>query len=112
MDRLLPPWQRLPSGPSGLRDLINRASNRQAREHALGELRYVYARNDAEQLTMWLLAFKSIDMFWLTVGPLSSASVQPLLANIEWTRPAPSTNSMYPDSADHLGDPSDSHRQA
>jgi hypothetical protein len=43
--------------------------------------------NDPEQLTMWLLAFKSIQMFWLTVGPSSAAAVPPLLASIEWTEP-------------------------
>ncbi len=70
-----------------LRDLIFRVANRQSREYAAGELRYAFARNDAEQLTMWLLAFKSIEMFWLTVGPSSAAAVPPLLAGIEWTEP-------------------------
>jgi hypothetical protein len=77
-----------------LRDLIARDANRQSREHAAGELRYAFARNDAEQLTMWMLAFKSIEMFWITAGPTSSATVQADLAKIEWTRPAASTSSM------------------
>ena len=70
-----------------LRDLILRDSKRRAREYAAGELRYVYTYNEAEQLTMWLLAFKSIDMFWLTVGPASAAVVPTLLADIEWRAP-------------------------
>jgi len=69
------------------RDLITRDSKRQTREHASGEIRYAFTRNDEEQLTMWLLAFKSIEMFWLTAGPVSRASVGPLLANVEWTKP-------------------------
>ncbi len=70
-----------------LRDLIVRDSKRQAREYASGELRYVYTHNQAEQLTMWLLAFKSIEMFWLTVGPFSAAVVPTQLADIEWKAP-------------------------
>jgi hypothetical protein len=70
-----------------LRDLIVRDSKRLAREHAAGEFRYVYTYNEPEQLTMWLLAFKSIDMFWLTVGPVSAAVVSTLLADIEWKAP-------------------------
>lgn len=70
-----------------LRDLIVRDSKRQAREYAAGEFRYVYTHNAAEQLTMWLLAFKSMDMFWLTVGPASAAVVPGLLADIEWKAP-------------------------
>lgn len=70
-----------------LRDLIFRDDNAQSREYAAGELRYAFACNDMEQLTMWLLAFKSIEMFWLTVGPSSAAAVPPLLAGIEWTEP-------------------------
>jgi len=71
-----------------LRDLIVRDSKRQPREYASGELRYVYTHNQVEQLTMWLLAFKSIDMFWLTVGPVSAAAVPILLADIEWKAPS------------------------
>jgi hypothetical protein len=70
-----------------LRDLILRDSRRQVREYAAGELRYVYTYNEAEQLTMWLLAFKSIDMFWLTVGPASTAAVPTLFADFEWNAP-------------------------
>ncbi len=70
-----------------LRDLIVRDSKRQARCYAAGEFRYVYTYNEAEQLTMWLLAFKSIDMFWLTVGPVSATVVPALLADIEWKAP-------------------------
>lgn len=69
------------------RDLITRDSKRQTREHASGEIRYAYTRNDEEQLTMWLFAFKSIEMFWLTAGPVSRTTVGSLLANVEWTNP-------------------------
>jgi len=57
------------------------------REYAEGELRYVYTYNEAEQLTMWLMAFKSVDMFWLTVGSASAAVVPALLADVEWKAP-------------------------
>jgi hypothetical protein len=82
-----------------LRDVIFSDPNRQGREHALGELRYLYGRKDAEQVTMWLLAFKSIDMFWITAGPLA-ASVRADVARIEWTRPASSGTSTEPDSTE------------
>jgi hypothetical protein len=72
---------------ASLRDLIVRDPKRQAREYAAGEFRYVYTYNEAEQLTMWLLAIKSIDMFWLTVGSASAAVVPVLLADIEWKAP-------------------------
>src|SRR5262249_53323167 len=70
-----------------LRDLIACDPKRQARTYAAGEFRYVYTYTDAEQLTMWLLAFKSIEMFWLTAGPVSTAVVPTLLADIEWRAP-------------------------
>ena len=70
-----------------LRDLILRDSKRQVREYAEGELRYLYTYNEAEQLTMWLMAFKSVDMFWLTVGSASAAVVPALLADVEWKAP-------------------------
>jgi hypothetical protein len=70
------------------RDLIARDSKRQAREYAAGELRYLYTRNQEEHLTMWLLAFKSIEMFWLTVGAASATVVPTLLNDIEWKAPA------------------------
>ena len=72
-----------------LRNLIAGDGKRQAREYAAGELRYVYTYNEPEQLTMWLVAFKSIDMFWLTVGPTSAAVVQAMLTDIEWKAPTP-----------------------
>jgi hypothetical protein len=70
-----------------LRDLIVRDSKRRAREYAAGELRYLYTQNQEEQLTMWLLAFKSIEMFWLTVGAASATVVPTLLNDIEWKAP-------------------------
>ena len=70
-----------------LLNLIASGSTRQARQYASGEIRYVYTCNDTEQLTLWLLAFKSIDMFWFTVGPLSATVVPSMLAGIEWKDP-------------------------
>lgn len=67
-----------------LRDLIAADAKRQEKSYASDELRYLYTHNSVEQLTMWLLAFKSIEMFWITVGPLSAPVVSKLLAQIEW----------------------------
>jgi hypothetical protein len=49
------------------------------REYASGEIRYIFSRNDAEEIAGWLMTFKSIDMAWFTVGPQS--------ATIRWPEP-------------------------
>jgi len=54
-----------------LRDLIG-GEKAERREFASGEIRYIFSRNDAEEITGWLMAFKSIEMAWFTVGPQSA----------------------------------------
>jgi hypothetical protein len=69
----------------GLRDLIG-GEGAERREFASGEIRYIFSRNANEQFTGWLIAFKSIDMAWFTVGPVSAA-VRDSLAQVECPTP-------------------------
>ncbi len=67
-----------------LRDLVAQDSKHQRRSFANGEFRYIFAANHREQVSMWLFAFKSIDMVSIVIGPTCPNSLQVRLSRIEW----------------------------
>ncbi len=52
-----------------LRDMILQHDNHQSRSVAGGEFKYTYVVNQSDQVSMWLFAFKSVDVAAVTVGP-------------------------------------------
>ena len=71
-----------------LRDLILRDRNHQVRSLADGEFQYVFVVNLTDQLSMWLYAFKSIEVCAVTVGPECPADLKDALRQMEWTEPS------------------------
>lgn len=63
------------------------------RTFAAGELQYIYAVSRIDPISGWVLAFKSVEMFAVTLGPECPDSIRQSTAKSEWKRPARSTES-------------------
>jgi hypothetical protein len=68
-----------------LRHLVSSATTPTLRTFADSEFRYTFASNAQDELSMWLYAFKSIDVAALTLGPSCSPTLKERLARIEWS---------------------------
>ena len=78
-----------------LRDMVLQHENHQVRSLASGEFKYTYVVNQADQVSMWLFAFKSVDVAAVTVGPdcprddavnaSARYDLMKILARIQWS---------------------------
>ena len=71
-----------------LLNLIRRDSQHFGRSLANGEFQYICAMSRVDPISAWLLAFKSVDMFVVTLSPDCPESVRESTAVSEWTRPS------------------------
>lgn len=75
-------------------DLILRDPNHQTRSLAAGEFQYAFAANQSDGASLWLYAFKSINMFVLTLAPTCPEDMRRSIAAMEWPAPDPGTISL------------------
>jgi hypothetical protein len=68
-------------------ELILRDHNHQKRSLASGEFRYTFVSNRVEEISLWFYAFKSINIFALTLSAACPADMKSAIAGIEWPLP-------------------------
>jgi hypothetical protein len=68
-------------------NLLGRTPNCQIRSCAGGEIRYMFALNPIEEMSLWFYAFKSIQVLALTVSWAIPARTKAFIAEVEWPPP-------------------------
>ena len=71
-----------------LLNVLCRDSRHVHRALAHREFQYVFAMSRVDPISGWLFAFKSVDMFAVTLGPACSESVRRSTEASEWKRPS------------------------
>jgi hypothetical protein len=71
-----------------LLNVIRQDSRHVRRDLAQGELQYVFTLSRVDPISSWLLAFKSVDVFAVTLGPECPESVRRSTEAHAWKRPA------------------------
>jgi hypothetical protein len=71
-----------------LLNLLCRDSRHVHRSIAQGEFQYVFAMSRVDPISGWLFAFKSVEMFAVTLGPECPEALRHSTAASEWKRPS------------------------
>jgi len=75
-----------------LRDMILADPTHQRRSVAAGEFRYIYATSRLDPVSMWLIAFRSVEMAAVTLGPGCPDELRAFADEIGWRPPPPDAN--------------------
>jgi hypothetical protein len=70
-----------------LLDTIRKDPTHQSRSLAAGEFRYIYAVSRIEPVSMWMVAFRSVEMAAVTLGPECTPEIRASLRDVAWTAP-------------------------